>query len=250
MTNKNQFGIIGDNPRRSKYDPNLADEFNKKVEDEERRRQLEEKLGRGKPRESEQPAPMRLDNSRINPSEYIQIPQYMALIGEGLFMPTIPIYMTHYLNTRDASQGKTDLYDANGAQLSNSEVNKHWNQLSKDCWTWLDAMFSLENGIWKITDKIQGKADLADCLKEDGFADLDSLNNQKLPKKSSGKQEYSQLNNILFYHPSDGAVARFYANSGRAGLYCYRNRDLANDSLGVRPCASLEYISKILEGAK
>ena len=45
--------IIGDNPRRSRYDPNLANEFNKQVEDEERKRLLDEKLGRTRPRESE-----------------------------------------------------------------------------------------------------------------------------------------------------------------------------------------------------
>lgn len=71
----------------------------------------------------------------------------------------------------------------------------------------------------KISERLEGG------VKSSGKLDLISYNSQGLPFL---KEE------IYFYEPFDGAVAGFYADSGRAGLGCVGNPLDSDPSLGVR----------------
>ena len=109
---------------------------------------------------------------------------------------------------------------------------------------WLNAKFVKQAqgfnnfGMETLTLDSSGKtvkrvAPLEQCLWQDGWADLNSFNNQGLLKKSYGSN-YEQGKNVYFWYPRENAVARFIADSGRAGFYCYRNPTGTNASLGVR----------------
>lgn len=54
----------------------------------------------------------------------------------------------------------------------------------------------------------------------------------------SRKQEYKQGKNIYYWYPRKNSVARFYAGSGRALLYCYGNSSGSDPTLGVFTCFS------------
>ena len=98
--------------------------------------------------------------ANINKADYIIVPQYKNVIGieeqyehldfenshytladNGLFMPTISIFMQHYMNVKDALEGKITLHYANNATVTKNDLKKIWDKLNKNTWTWLDARF-------------------------------------------------------------------------------------------------------------
>jgi hypothetical protein len=112
---------------------------------------------------------------------------------------------------------------------------------------WQNAIYSNEDGkVWVRHVrglKKNGEIDLSDrvelngYLNSDGWADVTSMNNisdEGLCKIASSKDKYSQGENIYFYHPRNGNVARFVANSVRAYLGCHWDPTYSNASLGVR----------------
>ena len=173
-----------------------------------------------------------------------------ALADNGLFMPTISLFMPYYINVRDAAQGKATLYTADNKQIPRNEAEELWKYISTDykrgCWTWLDAKFSQENNLWKITydhkvaqkgKKLEGKTNnLEDCIRQDCFVNLE-FNSQGLPIKKSSSNVYKQGENIYYYPPRNGAVARFWADSVWAYLSCYWGPQDSDASLGVFSCA-------------
>ena len=124
---------------------------------------------------------------------------------------------------------------------------------TRDSWQgeWLDAKFKEEtSGVIKKTKKwyletdhklINGKLqpqsrqDLESCISEDCYVDLNSINSQGLPTVKSNSQVYQQNQNIYYWHPREGRVAGFYADSGRASLICDDGAEYSGASLGVRP---------------
>ena len=57
-------------------------------------------------------------------------------------MPTVPIFMQHYLNVIAAEKSGKTLYDGNGNPLAKRDSNEIYRMLTSNCGTWLDAMFS------------------------------------------------------------------------------------------------------------
>ena len=112
------------------------------------------------------------------------------------------------------------------------------------CWTWLDAKFLQDKGSRYLQTNhrvvsgklVSTKLPLEACLREDAYVDL-KFNSQGLATTKSATQNYSLGNNIQFYHPRDGAVARFVANSVRARLDCNGDPAYSHAGLGVFSCA-------------
>ncbi len=177
---------------------------------------------------------------------------HYILAENGLFMPTPYLFMLHFMNVKEAAKGKMVLHDASGAPIPRDEAEDLYKYFTSGhrggCWTWLDAKFSEDNNAWeiaynhKVAQKGKGKTlegktkTLESCIREDGYVNLD-FNSQGLPIKKFKKQEYEQGENIRYWHPRNGAVARFGAGSGGAGLYCDWDPGDSDSSLGVFSCA-------------
>ena len=102
---------------------------------------------------------------------------------------------------------------------------------------WLDADFKVVNEIprinynHKIVNGIlqpQNSEPLESCLMKDCKVDLASFNRQGLPTKKGNDLNY------WFPRLDNNSVARFVANSGRAGLDCYGDPQNSDSALGVR----------------
>ena len=88
----------------------------------------------------------------------------------------------------------------------------------------------IKNGklIPKCTEKLE------DCLMEDCFADLNSINKQGLLTRKSQSQSYIEGSNVYFYYPRDNSVSRVFALSDRAFLSCNWSPSTRDPVLGVR----------------
>jgi len=170
------------------------------------------------------------------------------LLEKGLYMPTPKIFMTHFRNVRDAKMGSTTLNYADGTKVPDSDVENLYKHLTTNygnvfgrsdvgVWTWLNAKFDKKNietvmGINSKKELVIKSTPLESCLDEDCYVTFD-FNPQGLPKSKSSNQNYSQGNNIYFWHPRQGQVAGFGAGAGGAGLGCYRLPSGSNTGLGV-----------------
>ncbi len=222
--------------------------------------------------------PFEVNNSNIVSHDYVQIPQLKKLIStyelqnhnnmnwqdthfklhdSGLYMPTIPEFMTHFQNVVESykSKGKKPLLDAKANPFTEKEVEDIYFHLTKDhiavygnqkgAWTWLDAKFVDDNGM-KVHSEHRTFKDnqgnktlkpnkveaLERCVLKECFIDFHSLNSQGLPKFELN-DKYEQGENIYFWQPENGRVARFIADSGRADLNCSRYSSNRNSDLGV-----------------
>ena len=210
--------------------------------------------------------------TKINLADFIQIPQYKIIIRKeeelkgknwttthfklaenGLYMPRIDHFMTHYLNVKAAASGKATLYDGKGNTIPKSEAKELWDYLSTNhnggCYTWLDAIFKEKSGkLYLETDhkvvlsgnkkKLQGSESLLEkCVDENEVYVGLNFNNQGLPTKKSATQDYKRSQNIYFWTPTDGTVAGFVAGSAGAVLGCNEGPSGGGGVLGVFSCA-------------
>ena len=228
--------------------------------------------------------------ANIAKADYIRIPQQGILISKkelykgdqfkynweksiftlqenGLYMPSPAIFMNHFMNVKNAAEGKSSLQDGNGRNIPRNEAQNLWQYLSstnrsqfngETCWTWLDAFFKHDktSGIYMETDHsvvaqgrkkvLQGKKLTLDAhiTNQDGWAEL-SFNKQGLANKPSSQNGYIQGSNMYFWYPRKNQVAWFYADSGWAGLDCDRDPTGTNSSLGVFACAGGASAQKI-----
>ena len=186
---------------------------------------------------------------------------------QGLLMPSPKVLTTHFMNVKESADGNRILLDGNGNSISPNELRDLWDYLSstdrtkfngKSCWTWLDALFKEENDKWylhtnhKINLNANGDIirepntnspvlttqifDLENCLRKDAYVDL-SFNSQGLAKSAFQNDNYSQGNNLYYWHPRNGSVARFIASSSRANLNCFWDPSGSGSALGVLVCA-------------
>ena len=260
--------ILGNPKRRSRFDPDLARKVTEEYEIEERKNLLKKK----KAPEINPPSPQQSDvRTNIKGEVYIRVPNskvvisryesykgldwkntHYALADNGLFMPTPSLFMPYFVNVRNAAQGKITLYTADNKPVPRDEAEDLWKYLSSNhkggCWTWLDAKFSENKNVWKITynhktvqkgkdNSLEGITEtLEDCIREDCFVDLE-FNKQGLPTRRSQDQTYTQGENIYYCHPRNGAIAWFDAVSGGAVLGCGWFLSVSDPSLGVFACA-------------
>lgn len=227
----------------------------------------------------EKKEPFEFQNSEIVKSDYIQIPGTEKVISKfevqgynnmnwddthfklqenGLYMPTIKLFTTHFMNVLNSynSKGKSPLFDASGNSISEKETEDIALHMLKDhiaiygnskgAWTWLDAFFETQGDKIKMRSEhkvkidsdgkkilVPGKVeDLEKCLMEDCYVDL-KFNSQGLPTEKWKEQSYNLGKNIYFYFPRSGPVARFNANDGGADLGCDRYPSNRVGNLGV-----------------
>jgi len=188
----------------------------------------------------------------IKDAVYAAADNGLAVAGTSLFIP-------YLINVVSSANGKTTLYDGKGNPLSKKNANDLYERLTAGCWINLatyfkkndDGHFHVETN-YGITSKnrfqglfgesVQSKVSpLEKCLMhvDDCRVDLDlkSFNKQGLAVKRSKDKEYQRGKNIHFYSPIDNAVSWFYADSGRAVLYCDGGQKDSFASLGVLVCA-------------
>ncbi len=175
------------------------------------------------------------------------------VLNQGLYMPTPRLFMNYFKQVLEAQRGKRNLAYADGSQVPDSEVEEmyahlttnHKNQFGRSdvgAWTWLNARFKtgcLETvtGIDSSGNLTRTSSRLESCLNEDVLATLD-INGQGLSTIKAHKNKYKARENIFFYKPRDGRVARFGANSDGARLGCGSgDPDDRDDGLGVFACA-------------
>jgi hypothetical protein len=209
--------------------------------------------------------------ANINPREYLQVPPYNLIIAkseihkgkdmyqalealaeENLFMPSPAEFMRHWMNVKNAAVDKTNvLVYADDTKVPDAETLDLWKYMSSShrdgCWTWLNALFKVDNNNnWSIDQNLnvitgadgkkvlQGTSQPLDCpIREDCYVDLE-FNTQGFPIRKSAEQKYKQGDNIYFWHPRDNAVAGFVASSDGAGLNCNGVPSSRWPSLGVR----------------
>ncbi len=100
---------------------------------------------------------------------------------------------------------------------------------------WLDAKFEDKNGVLHLNYnhitkgknlEARNSEPLETCLMKNCKVELSTFNNQGLPTKEGTDFNY--------WAPQEGRVAWFYANAGRAGLYCDGGPLGSYSDLGVR----------------
>ena len=180
------------------------------------------------------------------------------VLQQGLYVPTPLIFSTHFKNVIEAKEGRKQLFYADVSPVNSAEIDEIYKHLTTNyknifgsndfgAWTWLNAKFVQGSGDKKIDlETITGiksdgtfiiKTEPLECkIWENCFVEID-FNRQGLPKVKSANQSYAQGDNINFYFPVKDTVARFYAGSNRAVLYCNRNPLSSSPSLGVFACA-------------
>ncbi|MDO8517618.1 MAG: hypothetical protein Q7S33_05850 [Nanoarchaeota archaeon] len=157
------------------------------------------------------------------------------LQNNGERMPTIPEFWSFvdYLKTnyQNRIEAQTILEDIFKIGIWRVEyLDAQFEKRKKEFF--INSMHELKNGklIPKYTEKLE------DCLMEDCYADLNSINKQGLLTRKSQSQNYIEGSNAYFWYPRDKAVSRFSANSDRAFLYCNRDRSITDSEFGVRAC--------------
>jgi len=183
------------------------------------------------------------------------------VLERGLYVPTQAIFMPHFSNVVDAHRNNKQLFDGNGDPISRVEIEDMYKHLTKDhkavygqgtqegAWTWLNGKFVKErSGFKKLgLETVVGKEQngtfktRVEPLKShldanQIYVDL-AWNEQGLPTTKSSSDSYQQGENIRFWKPIDGKVARFLASSVRAYLDCDGGPGYRNASLGVFACA-------------
>lgn len=180
------------------------------------------------------------------------------VLSQGLYVPTPLIFTTHLKNIIEAQKSNKQLLYADGTLVQRNEIDEMYKHLTTNykfifgsnnpgVWTWLNARFvegtgdnglDLETiiGIKPDGTFITKKEPLECKIWENCFVEID-FNRQVLPKVKSANQSYAQGDNINFYFPVKDNVARFYADSNVAVLYCSGDPLYSNPSLGVFACA-------------
>jgi len=210
----------------------------------------------------------------IDKTKYIQIPQHSLvialeethrgkdiydtledLLAQDLKIPTPEVFMTHWLNVREAAIKGGTLNYANGTPVPDKDVQDLWGYMAlgdrDGCWTWLNASFDNPGSGWYITTNLEikitlsgkkylgGTQTLLDLpIKEDCYVKL-NFNNQGMPTTKSPHQEYKQGKNIHFQIPRSGHVAGFFTGSSISNLSACAP-DYKSPTLGVFACAQGE----------
>jgi len=203
-------------------------------------------------------------NLDIVKSDYIQIPSqnfvvaiaetnknlnyeqaHKTTIKQGLMIPTSTQFMTFHNYIIGAEKNNLIIFDASGNPINNKSRKELYNQLTSDCWTWLNEKFNIssnKNSIEYITglnskdELIIQTEDLENCLMENCYIDFSKLTKQGLANINAihSKQEFSKSENIYFGHPRNGRVGGFVADSVSAYLICDRSPSNEYGNLGVR----------------
>ena len=266
--------MIGDGSlRKSRYDPNLADELRRDMAEEERLAKLRGKNNDAGVGEETLAGEEVIAPANISPREYIHVPQFNTNIamrlthkGEDMFdtlegllkkrlkMPSPARFIRHWLNVKEAASGGRGLVYADGSLVGDDVTKDLWNYMSSTdrsawngeiFWTWLDARFVKKKKKWYVetglrVDKdgkgqriLKGHREILNCPVRKDGYVGLEFNEQGFPLGGFSGGKYQQGKNIYFWHPRDNCVARLFANSGRALFGCDGGPSVACASLGV-----------------
>ncbi len=191
----------------------------------------------------------------INPESYIILPQHNLYVAKQKSLHGNNWYKSHEELHKQNARMLTikefidfllllksgDALNGLRKKVSIAELESLYREITEKVNPWraehLDARFKNNNGLWTINynhktlnGNLQPKysENLEDCLREDCYVNINSINKQGLPTKNSKNKE------IYYWHPRDNAVAWFDANSGGAGLGCSWFADGSYSQLGVR----------------
>ena len=212
-----------------------------------------------------------------NPKNYILVPEKNVVIAirqeynglnwedaiktisrDRLKLPRIDEFMQHFLNLKEAANGRKGLVYADGSPVTKEQAMVNWNYVSsrdrspysnQAFWTWMDAQFKeTSKGLELHTDhKVDSRNAIRsnsgtklgnDYLGSNDFADIPPFNPQGLPKVKSTDSQYVQGKNIYFWKPVKDKVAGFNAGSYWTGLNCGRDASFVGSHLGVLACAA------------
>ena len=177
-----------------------------------------------------------------------------ALHQEDSFMLSIRQYIDFLQLLKSEN-----VYDGKGAKLTKGRVNKILDEIltKRGPWRaeWLDAYFKNVNGVLHINYehrnvngqlKPQRNEPLEDCVMKDAYVNLFSANRQGLPTVnnayvnllSANRQGLptvkSRAQEIYYWHPVNGSLAWFRADSRWVALVAVRVPTDSSPSLGVR----------------
>lgn len=178
----------------------------------------------------------------------------------GEILATPRWFMRNLQDVNSAIRGEGVIYDAQGNLIEGTRLVQYAQTLNHNCWVYLNGRFPKGRGFKGLdfvtvnADGTLTRAPLEDCLEQDGYAELESLNNQGLLTKKAKNQSYEPGKTVYFYspvlrqeNPDEGYVARVNAYSDRAYLYCLGRPDCAASSLGGLVCAEGTVAQKIQE---
>lgn len=197
----------------------------------------------------------------VNPKGYLGYIQHQEAlnINEALGNFTLPLlYFADLLyNLTEGIKGNKLIYNANGNQIDTKLLENMFNEITEVRSPWraeqLDGKFG-ENTITyhKFVDGTFKEATepLEDCLMEDKTPGIDLEDWLKNPTSQGLPRKKCKAGKLYYWHPRNGTVAGFGADSDRAVLYCDRNPQSSNADLGVRSARrrhakKLEYFKKI-----
>ena len=178
-------------------------------------------------------------------SDYIQIPNQNFIIAiaetnknltyeqahiktlkQNLIIPDSNQFMIFHNYFHEAYKNNKPIFDAAGNAISNNTKQDLYNQLTSDCWTWLNGMFYISDkgnflekviGINPKDKLITTKEKLENCLMQDCYIDFTKLTKQGLASTNSkySNQNFEQGKNIKFWKPTNGGCLLYTSPSPR-----------------------------------
>lgn len=180
---------------------------------------------------------------RFNGKNYTYV--NLESLKDGLFVPPPSKFMPHLRNVNDALNGKGVLYDAHGSLIDGVRLRKYAHELNRKSEVWLNAGFSKGKGFKGLNlvtitgvdenrKPVLSAVPLEKCMEKDGWADMESLNDQGLPTEESPVRSFEPGKTFYFWSPVQDAVTGFGAisDSGGADLDCSRTPDGCRGTFG------------------
>jgi len=167
----------------------------------------------------------------------------VEVLSSGLIVPRTSKLVTQLMNVNKALNRKGVLYDASGKLIECKRLEDYAHVLNYNCWVWLNESFKSGQGfldldVVYITGLENGnpvfqREPLQTCLEQDCYADLESVNTQGFPTKSSPVQKYEPGKSVYFAQPIEGMAVRFWAGSDGALFDCGGDPQGSDAGLGV-----------------
>jgi len=174
--------------------------------------------------------------------------QNKELLSNGYLMSNVLEGMTLFQNIVESyKDNKKVLFDSAGNSIKKGIIDDLYKFLTSDynigSWYNMNALFENRNGIWIMKEAInydkpkdelifQEKQIIVPITK-DCYVNFNNLTAEGFPKEKHSNKTYAQGENIHYWYPRNGCVARFLADSVRANLDCDWDPSNTDSSLGV-----------------
>nr|MBI4156355.1 hypothetical protein [Candidatus Woesearchaeota archaeon] len=173
-----------------------------------------------------------------NGTSYIGNIDYGEALRLNLALGNLTLNLRQFFDFKEYLESEK-VYDGNGKIVDNRKVESVWNEIFEKRNPWrgehIDARFENKNGIWymhrdhrRLVNGILA-ASYSEPL-EEGLMEDDKISDVHINEQGMPVRKHS----FNYWHPRNDSVARFWAGSGRVGLYCDGNPQDSNSGLGVR----------------